>query len=132
MKLRLLLLLFVALSAHATSIVTIKPVTVSGITAGNEITLYQEGSDYNADANYAYTDLESFIVSGSLPPGFDNYQLIHTKHADRGSTAADTVQFTPNTRTYYCVAHDDAITSKPAWLTSAPYHNSGWNITVGG
>ncbi len=127
-----------ALSADA-GLFSVAPPTLTGITAGNSVSEYFEGSLLEipppgtliCPSCGLYTDLpQSFIDEGSRPSGFENYKILRTQHSDRGSTAAGTVEFTPDVAIYYCVAHADDIATKGAWLLGAEFVNTGDDITV--
>ena len=136
-------LLLLAGSLAFAQLVGIPPVTISGLTAGNTFGTFSDyvfevepGSTIAGRSNVVYTDDSAiFLDPGTIPAVYQNCNSIQTKHADRGTTGASLITFTPTVRITATVWHDRDITSKAAWLGDVTSEvitsNSGTNVYDG-
>ena len=127
---RLLALLFLVCTITAQaqiSAVPVKPVTISGLTAGNTFGVFSDfltgidpppGTPGESNRLYA-DDATIYVDAGTIPTDQRNCKSVLTKHSDRGSTGASLITFTPAVPLIVTVWHDNNIASKPAWLGDA-------------
>lgn len=126
---RLSVLFFALLATAHADIVTVPAVGITGLTAGNNLSILNE-AEHNGEiaaGNRIYADLENGFDSGVIPSNLIGAKLIRTKDTDRGSTAADTISFTLNSDAQVCIWHSDDI-ANPAWIASDGYTDSSYDI----
>jgi len=100
------------------------PITISSLTAGNEVSVLNDAQTNNAPSpgNRIYTDITTgWFDSDTVPSGFDQITMIRTQDSDRGSTGASLIAFTLSAESQVCIWHSAGITSKPSWLASEGY-----------
>jgi len=126
-----------ALTLTATAQVSgVRPLSITSVTSGNTVGRWTEAYDGEEPIgeNFVYADVtvsNVWQIGDAFAP-LDGVRIIHTKDADKGSTAATTVQFTTDLISQICVWHADSITTKGGWLATGGYTDSGHDITLPG
>ena len=114
------------------SIVGETPVSISGLTSGNELSRLNDAYDNTEPAagNRIYADLTVNFEQAKIPSEFQNALFIRTKDADRDSTGAAVVSVTLGSTAFICVWHSDAIATKPTWISSDGYSDHNVDIAA--
>jgi hypothetical protein len=128
--------LLLLLPALALGQATVRPVSISALTAGNELGIFNGAAfgDQPHSTNYIWADDSQAWIANGFPSTLYGRPLVHTLTTD-ADTEGDTtvVSFAVSQYSQVVVWHADEQLTKPNWLDTDYTHcSAGLNLYLGG